>query len=442
MTGGLKKTTSRFAIAAAAGLFVGGIAMTPASAADLGGDCCADLEERVAELEATTARKGNRKVSLKISGQINRGMLFWDDGLESDVYFVDNTNSGSFVALSGSGNMGGGWTGGYYAKIKIRGAEATDVSQTQDGPNDDFGLDKSFLYITHKSLGTIATGKAASAADGVSEINLTGANVVIDAGNVTDWNGSFKLRPSNATATNADFSDNTWGAVTSSMGIGGTGEAIRYDTPALMGFQASVSLAGDDMFDAALRYANELGGVLLVEAGVGYSANSGYSDDETGNNGDDEDTESWGAGIALKHMPTGLNIAFNYQTVESEHELAASKVNDEETTSYYITGGISQRFFSPGTTSIYGEYYHSEKSNDNTTTATLFDANGDGTMDANEAAATVIGLGVVQAIDSAAMEMYLAYRHYEADDFKLNGVDVTTNVDEFDAVLMGARIKF
>ena len=43
-----------------------------ARAADLGGDCCADLEERVADLEATTARKGNRKVSLKISDWVNR----------------------------------------------------------------------------------------------------------------------------------------------------------------------------------------------------------------------------------------------------------------------------------------------------------------------------------------------------------------------------------
>ena len=30
----------------------------PAAAADLGGNCCADLEERIAELEATTARRG------------------------------------------------------------------------------------------------------------------------------------------------------------------------------------------------------------------------------------------------------------------------------------------------------------------------------------------------------------------------------------------------
>jgi len=66
MTGGLKKTTSRLALVAAAGFLMGGMTLTPAVAADLGGDCCADLEERVAELEATTVRKGNRKVSLTI----------------------------------------------------------------------------------------------------------------------------------------------------------------------------------------------------------------------------------------------------------------------------------------------------------------------------------------------------------------------------------------
>ena len=51
-----------------------------AQAADLGGDCCADLEERVAELEATTARKGNRRMSLTVSGQVNRTILYWNGG--------------------------------------------------------------------------------------------------------------------------------------------------------------------------------------------------------------------------------------------------------------------------------------------------------------------------------------------------------------------------
>ena len=80
MIGGLLKSASRWALVAAAGIIVGGVAMPSAKAADLGGDCCADLEERVAELEATTARKGNRKMSLTITGQVHRLVMWWDDG--------------------------------------------------------------------------------------------------------------------------------------------------------------------------------------------------------------------------------------------------------------------------------------------------------------------------------------------------------------------------
>ncbi len=81
MIGGIM--TSRLSMAA---LVAGGmmVATSSAHAADLGGDCCADLEERVATLEATTARKGNRKVSLKIYGQVNQALLIWDNGDESD----------------------------------------------------------------------------------------------------------------------------------------------------------------------------------------------------------------------------------------------------------------------------------------------------------------------------------------------------------------------
>ena len=51
---------------AAAVSALGFFAASPAKAADLGGDCCADLEERVAELEATTVRKGNKKVKVEL----------------------------------------------------------------------------------------------------------------------------------------------------------------------------------------------------------------------------------------------------------------------------------------------------------------------------------------------------------------------------------------
>jgi hypothetical protein len=64
----------------------------PISATDLSGSCCGDLEERIAELEATAATKGNRKMSLTISGQVNRMIMWWDNGRSSNTYWgIDST---------------------------------------------------------------------------------------------------------------------------------------------------------------------------------------------------------------------------------------------------------------------------------------------------------------------------------------------------------------
>ena len=67
MIGGLRGTASLMAIAALSCM----MGAQPAKAADLGGDCCADLEERVAELEATTVRKGNKKVTVQVLSLIH-----------------------------------------------------------------------------------------------------------------------------------------------------------------------------------------------------------------------------------------------------------------------------------------------------------------------------------------------------------------------------------
>ena len=90
------------------------IAATQVNAADLGGDCCADLEERIADLEATTARKGNRKVSLEISGHVNEAVLWWDDGAESNAYVVTNDNQRSRFRFKGKAKIDKEWEAGYH----------------------------------------------------------------------------------------------------------------------------------------------------------------------------------------------------------------------------------------------------------------------------------------------------------------------------------------
>src|SRR3954453_22850453 len=103
MNGALMRASSRFAVAAALGLFMGA---SSSQAADLGGDCCADLEERVAELEATTARKGNRKMSLTVTGQVHRTVIWYDDSHFSRTYYgLDSTNSSSRFIFNGSAKI-------------------------------------------------------------------------------------------------------------------------------------------------------------------------------------------------------------------------------------------------------------------------------------------------------------------------------------------------
>ncbi|HRY08084.1 MAG TPA: porin, partial [Hyphomicrobiaceae bacterium] len=138
---------------AAATLLVASTAWTPAFAADLGGDCCADLEERVAELEATTARKGNRKVSLQISGQVNELVYWWDNGDESNVYQGTSGFSSSRFRLKGSAAITSDWSAGYYIEIETKGAQVNGQDVDNDDGGSGIGLRHSMWYLKSKRLG-------------------------------------------------------------------------------------------------------------------------------------------------------------------------------------------------------------------------------------------------------------------------------------------------
>ncbi len=78
MTGGLRDNASLMAMAALL-CVAGAVSAAPrvAKAADLGGDCCADLEERVAELEFDDGPQGQQEglgAALR-QGQPRRGMV-------------------------------------------------------------------------------------------------------------------------------------------------------------------------------------------------------------------------------------------------------------------------------------------------------------------------------------------------------------------------------
>src|SRR6476620_2459161 len=115
MFGGVGKSAGWATILGTVGFVLSG--SVSAKAADLGGDCCADLEERVAELEATTARKGNRKVSLTVSGWVNEAIFAWDDGTAHGVFQGTNSLEQSRFRFTGAAKIDKDWSAGYVLEV-------------------------------------------------------------------------------------------------------------------------------------------------------------------------------------------------------------------------------------------------------------------------------------------------------------------------------------
>ncbi len=321
MNGGLFKSASRFALVAAAGVLAGGMA---AQAADLGGNCCADLEERVAELEATTARKGNRKVKLTVSGQINEALIFWDDGSESNAYVVSNNNSRSRFRFVGDAKINHDWSAGYLLEIGVRYAGSGSRNQSWTGAGNDatrpLDIRHSAWWLDNKQLGRVWVGKTGTATDGITEINLANLNT---AGSGDAWMGAFNLR-------NADGrrSDRTWNNITPSFAgawniDGDRNASVKYVSPTFAGFTVSAAWGEDDMWDAGLRYAGEFSGFRLA-AGIGYK----QQNDSVGKSGSDGsqcadlasldtsksavDCHVISGSASIMHVPTGLFLSGAY----------------------------------------------------------------------------------------------------------------------------------
>src|SRR4051812_29516082 len=217
MIGGLLKSSSRLALLAAAGVVAGGIA---AQAADLGGNCCADLEERVAELEATTARKGTRKMGLQIYGQVSETVLFWDDGGERNTYVAENNASKNRFGGMGSAKINSDWSAGFKLEWQVRAYRSSALNQKANGQNEavtsttyatqSLSLRHASWYLRSEQFGTITVGQTDDAVSGILSINLANPDGFATT-NGGFGMGGFFLRPKGQAAGNAGLSGRNWG---------------------------------------------------------------------------------------------------------------------------------------------------------------------------------------------------------------------------------------
>ncbi len=390
------KTISRVALAAAG--LLSSTPLIPAKAADLGGNCCGDLEERVSELEATTARKGNRVVSLQVYGQVNKALLIFDDGVDSDAFIVDNDQSGSRFGFIGKATLKPGWTAGFNMEFDVQDSATDKISQFDDeGDANEIKIRQNYVFVESERYGRVALGQQSTAADGLNEIVL--GNSLTDS---SDIFSSFHVRlggGGDSGLTVGQFVDNLDGP---------REDVIRYDSPSIYGFILSASWGDNDYSDLTLRFKKEFNSVRIA-AGIGYQ----WDDRE------DVSREILSGSVSAQHIPTGLYVSFAAGNVE----FGLSNVSDGNF--YYVQAGIDRKFLPYGSTTFYGGYGKYDGVTEDAALAGLDAERWD--------------VGIVQKFDSAALELYANARFYSFD-----GGDglVANDFQDLSTVLVGSRIKF
>jgi len=327
---------SRLLVAAGAALLMGAYAHAPAKAADLGGDCCSDLENRVAELEATTVRKGNKKVSVTIYGQVNKAVLWWDDHVESNTYTVDNNYESSRFGFKGSAKITGDWSAGYRLEVETTNNNSARLNQfDDDNANDPLGplnVRWSHIYINNKKWGEVRLGRT-----GTPIYNITKDTNVTDLEDTMHsddrMNQSFFLRAKTSPKNAEGLSTLRWSDISrccesSNAFVCSTRkEGVAYWSPNWEGFSASWGYFENDEWDAALRYKKEWGETFEVGAGWGYA---NITDERLQNAGGGEagfrrDFNEWAGSESIKHIPTGLFVfnALSFSETEDSNAIGA-----------------------------------------------------------------------------------------------------------------------
>lgn len=488
MIGGLSRT-GRLAVAAIFCAVGGAPGMEErAEAADLGGDCCADLEERVADLEATTVRKGNKKMSVEIYGRVNRQINFWDDGSESNAYVLNNSYSTTRFGIRGKGKTGVSDVNAIYViEIEQFADQTRFANQFNDNPdvNTQLRVRKSAIGLDSKKYGRIWLGLQEMAKDNINKdtVVIKGLEQTMTQDFYNNW--SFFLRPKGFKGaegmSNIRYQDiaRCYSTGSSAFDCSTRRNEVRYDTPDFYGLVASASWGEDDIWSASVRYQKEWDN---WKVGAGYA----YEDftDELVNNGGGgvffqgfkRDMKEWAGSFSVLHKPTGLWVWGGNSNSENNDIGAEGFITGKAPPvmhSWDIAGGIYRDFFAPGKTTIWGGYTWDSDGlggfNRTTVSSSVSGtASSYAVWNGRVAANRIPGIGfdtettgsetnkwyiaVDQAIDSAAMNLYMGYQHIMPDislvtnslAFSPKGKikNVPIELDDFDVFFTGGRIQF
>ncbi len=333
---------------------------------------------------AAEVSSGNNEVSLTLSGQVNRALLWADDGSNSRVFHVDNDNSSTRMRLVGAGTLNPDVKVGAQIEVQFESNSSSDITiDGTSGSPDNFTKRKLELNLDHRRFGKLWLGYGDTASNGTAEVDLSGTAVATYS-NVPRMAGGIEFGGLGGTPI---------GDVYSNMDGLDRDDRIRYDSPSLGGFTISASNADSAKYDAAVRYAGIFASGLKLVAAAGYAVDK-----------NDSTIESQISGSVSVLLGSGFNLtgALGVQELEG--------------------GGRDPQF-------VYAKLGYIRGANAFSVDFALAEE-----IDAAGEDFSTIGLAYVRSFDNAGTEIYIGARTHS--------LDTPGNPDDIYAVLAGARVKF
>lgn len=360
----------------------------------------------VAHAGGNPVASGTDKINVNLYGQVNRAIMFADNGKYDNTFHVDNDNSSSRLGIKGKLKVNDNITTGVKFEAEWQSNASNEmelgpipVDATSTGNGSNFDLRKMELFIKSASVGTITIGQGDTASNGTSEIDLSGTKVAGFA-DVGAFAGGIK------------FYDKTTGALSSrkikdvltQMDGLSRMDRLRYDSPSFSGFTVSASGAEKDAADIALRYSGSMGDTR-IKAGIAYA-----------NPGRDKDYNQVNGSVSVL-LAGGFNVTF----AAGQRNVDSLPFGSDDPTFFYGKLGYTTKAITDiGATSFSIDYMKAENVK----------------SQSNAEEGTLLGIQFVQKLSQWGTELYAGYRTHEFDD---NSGD---DYDTIGALMTGLRIKF
>jgi hypothetical protein len=360
-----------------------------------------------ADGHAKVVTNAQDKVKMSISGQISRQMHLVDDGFNTRFRHDDSNYASSRFRFHLASKINSNLRVAGTTEIAMDDARNGGSAQaTQNGGRSGNDLQTRIMEVSfrHSSFGNLTIGAGNKAGNGTMNQNLHGVYAALPKG--------MALQNSNLS-----FRDSLTGNIDGPTALGAFGDfdmtsrgtRVRYDTPVIMGFAASVSHDDEQTVEASLRYNGRFFDTR-IRAMIGYS-------DAIASNTDAN--QQYGGTMSLLHS-SGLGVTGGCQ-YENEDPSGggADTINEEDPYGCTIQGHYQRKFNELGMSSVVVEYEHQAN----------LAANGD--------VGEAYGVTFQQNIDSSALQIFMKYAQFELErDTQLNGFD------DLDIYTLGTRLRF